>query len=178
MLSRQEFFTQARNGPYAQCSTEQLYYAYEVYQICPLSRDPVHISHVYCGRCGNCCRRQWRIEVSLEDVQRWIDECRFDIIESLERQPQKQVPSEPGRSIYADEDMATLENGATHADAHADAQVAKAMAIVRDIASGRASYVIPKTRGCKYLIDGEITMCSIYDTRPEVCRNFPSVESA
>lgn len=138
MLSRQEFFTWARNGPYAQCSTEQLYFAYEVYQICPISRDPQQISHEDCGRCGNCCRRQWRIEVSSKDIQRWVDEGRIDILESLEPE-QGHVPT---------------------------------------AASGEVSYVIPKTAGCKYLIEGEQTMCSIYDTRPEVCRNFPSVESA
>ncbi|WP_424357898.1 YkgJ family cysteine cluster protein [Methanocella sp. MCL-LM] len=173
MLSRQEFFTWARGGPYAQCSTEQLYFAYEVYLTCPMSRDPEHLSHADCGRCGNCCRRQWRIEVSLKDIRRWLDEGRIDILESLERVPPGCAPATPGPERSLDF-IRTVESAARGREP----DLSGIMAMVNALASGEASYVIPKTAGCKYLTEGEQTMCSIYDTRPEVCRNFPSVESA
>ena len=173
MLSRQDFFTRARSGPYAQCSTEQLYFAYEVYLTCPMSRDPQHLSHADCGRCGNCCRKTWRIEVSLKDIRRWLDEGRSDILESLEKMPPgyRSATPVPEHSL---EYKRTVESAAR--DRETD--LPGITDVVNALTSGEASYVIPKTAGCKYLIEGEETMCSIYDTRPEVCRNFPSVESA
>ncbi len=169
-MSREEFFTWARSGPYAQCTPEQLYFAYEVYLTCPLSRKPDHgIAHADCGRCGNCCRRLWRIEVSLHDIRRWIDEGRVDILEALERKPRHaEAESTWGFSTDA---MQTAVKASPGCEEH----VAEALSIAYATVASEDSYVIPKTRGCKYLIEGEQTMCAIYDTRPDVCKNFPAL---
>lgn len=173
MMSREDFFNWARNGPYAHCSTELLYFAYEVYLTCPLSREPEHgISHADCGRCGNCCRRPWRIEVSLHDIRRWIDEGRFDILRALERKPRhRKAESAWGLSTDALQTAVKVVR-------RSEEQVAAALSIAYATVAGEDSYVLPKARGCKYLIDGERTLCAIYDTRPDVCKNFPSLEPA
>jgi Fe-S-cluster containining protein len=53
---------------------------------------------------------------------------------------------------------------------------AKVLAIARSLEAGEGSYVLPKKTGCLYFIDGVTTACSIYDTRPEVCRIFPAIK--
>lgn len=171
MLSRQEFFVQARTGTCAPWSTEQLYFAYEVYLTCPISRVSGQAAYPgECGRCGNCCRRPWRIEVSYTDVQRWIDEKRTDLLESLECRPRRS-PAASGWGQSTD----ALQT-AVKAVACGEEHVVMALSIARAVASGGDSFVLPKAGGCKYLIDGEETVCGIYDTRPDVCRNFPAVE--
>lgn len=84
-MSRQEFFALARG----RFSTEELYTAYEAYVTCPALRGG---GSFYCMRCGACCRRQWRIEVSGADVRRWIAEKRLDILGSLKCSPRKGPP--------------------------------------------------------------------------------------
>ena len=168
MISRPEFFALARNGQYAGCSTEQLYFAYEVYLICSLSREPESaISPSQCSRCGNCCRHPWRVEVSLNDVQRWIGEGRTDILESLELKP-RHSPVTAGWGCSTDALHTTIK--AVHCG---EAAVDMLLTIAHASASGGDSYVLPKVPGCKYLIDWDKPLCGIYDTRPDVCRHFP-----
>lgn len=175
MMGRQDFFARARSMS-SSYTTEQLYAAYETFLTCPRSpfreeRDAA----VDCSRCGNCCRRSWRIEVSLRDVLRWVAEGRRDILAALEHRPRGHGPAVAGipsvirplSLLLADED---------------EDYRATVLAIVRSLEADEGSYVLPKKAGCYYLIDGAIiddgatTACSIYDTRPEVCRIFPALK--
>jgi Fe-S-cluster containining protein len=143
MMSRQEFFALARG----RFSTEELYLAYEAYATCPAFRKS---GPFYCERCGACCRRTWRIEASVDDLQRWISEKRMDILENLkyapkEGAPWRLMPHEAGLS------GATLDFALT-------ASMEGALVIAKD------------GDGCVYY-DG--SGCAIYDTRPMVCARFP-----
>ncbi|HEY3274507.1 MAG TPA: YkgJ family cysteine cluster protein [Methanocella sp.] len=169
MIGRQDFFARARRR--SSCyTTEQLYAAYETFLTCPKSpfreeRDAA----ADCSRCGNCCRRNWRVEVSLQDVLRWATEGRHDIIESLEHMPRGHSPVAAGIPSVI-RPLSLLLSG-EEADYRA-----KVLEIARSLESGEGSYVLPKKTGCFYLIDGVTTACSIYDTRPEVCRIFPAIK--
>jgi len=170
MMSRPQFFAHARNGSYAGCSTEQLYFAYEVYLTCPMSRVPEPATFPSaCSRCGNCCRHPWRIEVSLNDIQRWIGEGRTDILETLELRP-RHSPMTCGWGDSTEALHTTIK-----AVQCGEAAVDMALAIAYASVSGGDSYVLPKAGGCKYLIEGENAMCGIYNTRPDVCRHFPEL---
>src|SRR5512138_3609330 len=89
MMSRAAFFARVREHPSYDYTTEQLYAAYEAYLTCPRSpfRVPEAVRTFACGRCGNCCRRPWRVEVDLLDAIRWIDEGRYDLLAALEPRP-------------------------------------------------------------------------------------------
>lgn len=158
MLSRQEFFSRARQGPY---STEDLYSAYEAYATCPAFP---YDGDFRCERCGSCCRRAWRIEVSVYDIQRWITEKRPDIVESLEYLPKRGPPA--GLTPCEVRSLEMMCSGLLEMDESLTARLAFAFGASRD-----GAMVIPKNDdGCAYH-DG--AGCTIYDTRPEVCARFP-----
>jgi len=160
MLSRQEFFALAREG---KCSTEQLYSAYEAYSICPAFRKA---DEFVCTRCGNCCRRQWRVEASIYDVQRWISEKRLDIIHVMEYSPKKGPPG--GLTPCEMRSMEMMGSWILELDESQVAMLAFALA-----ASREGALVLPKTnQECIYHGDDG---CSIYSTRPEVCAMFPDM---
>lgn len=158
MLSRQEFFSRARLGPY---STEELYSAYEAYATCPAFPGKGSFS---CERCGSCCRRPWRIEISVYDIQRWIAEKRPDIIEALEYMPRRGPPA--GLTPCEMRSLEMMCSGLLEMDESRAAGLAFAYGAARD-----GALVIPKKEdGCIYH-DG--AGCSIYGTRPTVCARFP-----
>lgn len=158
MLSRQEFFSRARQGPY---STEELYSAYEAYATCPaFPRD----GDFRCERCGSCCRRPWRIEVSVYDIQRWISEKRLDIIDGLEYMPRRGPPV--GLTPCEIRSMEMMCSSLLELDESRAAGLAFAIG-----ASREGALVIPKKEdGCAYHDGGG---CSIYHSRPGVCARFP-----
>lgn len=158
MISRQEFFARARTGPY---STEELYSAYEAYLTCPaFSRDDAF----ECERCGSCCRRPWRIEASVYDVQRWIEEKRLDIIEGLEYMPKRGPPE--GLTPCEAKSLEMMYSGLLELDEELTARASFAFGAARE-----GAMVMPRDDdGCVYH-DG--ARCAIYDTRPEVCARFP-----
>ena len=170
MICRQDFFTRARSMS-SSYTTEQLYAAYETFLTCPLSpfREEREKFAVDCSRCGNCCRRSWRVEVCLRDVLRWAAEGRHDILSSLEYEPLGPDPAATGNSP-AIRQLATL-----LANEDEDCQT-RTLAIARSLESDEGCYVLPKKNGCYYLIDGVSAACSIYDTRPEVCQLFPGIK--
>lgn len=158
MLSRQEFFARARPGPY---STEDLYSAYEAYAICPAFP---HEGEFQCERCGSCCRRPWRVEVSVYDVQRWIAEKRLDIIRRLEYMPGRGPPM--GHTPCEAKSLEMMCAGILEMEERLAARLAFTFGASRD-----GAMVIPKNEeGCVYH-DGD--GCAIYDTRPQVCSRFP-----
>jgi len=158
MLSRQEFFARAWKDDR---STEELYSAYEAYSTCPAFRKA---GPFLCERCGGCCLRPWRIEVSVYDVQRWILEKRLDVIEDLEYMPKKGPPG--GLTPCEVKSLEMMCSGLLELDEGLMARLGFALA-----ASGDGAMVIGKSMGgCRYY-DG--SGCSIYDTRPGVCARFP-----
>lgn len=170
MIGRQDFFARARSVS-PRYSTEQLYAAYETFLTCPLSpfREERETITIDCGRCGNCCRRPWRVEAHLRDVLRWAAEGRHDILASLEFRPPR-PGMEPDDSSSMLRQLASLLTGIDE-----DA-LARALSIAWSAGTSQGSYVLPKKRGCYYLIDGAITACGIYETRPEVCQRFPDID--
>jgi Fe-S-cluster containining protein len=170
MIGRQDFFARARSVS-SRYSTEQLYAAYETFLTCPLSpfREGRETFAIDCGRCGNCCRRPWRVEAHLRDVLRWAAEGRHDILTSLEHRPREPVHGSDDVSPVLRQ-LASLLAGTD------DAMRDRALSIARGAETSPGSYVLPKKRGCCYLIDGPVTACGIYDTRPEVCQRFPAID--
>ncbi len=157
MLSRQEFFALARDGRY---TAEELYEAYEAYATCPALRNQ---GAFQCERCGACCSRPWRVEASIEDVQRWISEKRLDILENLIYMPKKGPPQglTPGEAGSLEMMCAGFCD-----DEGFVATLAFALA-----ASREGALVIAKNAdGCVYHDGGR---CAIYKTRPGVCVRFP-----
>jgi Fe-S-cluster containining protein len=169
MIGRQDFFARVRGKSHGY-TTEQLYAAYETYLTCPLSpfRERRETVNIDCSRCGNCCRKPWRVEVHLWDVLRWAVEGRHDILASLERRPLGRDP-EHGSCSPLIRQLAALMAGTS------EDRLVKALTVVKRVEASEGSYVLPKNGGCSYLIDGPVTVCSIYDTRPEVCRRFPDI---
>jgi Fe-S-cluster containining protein len=170
MIGRQDFFARARSAS-SRYSTEQLYAAYETFLTCPSSpfRGERERVAVDCSRCGNCCRRHWRVEVSLQDVLRWACEGRDDIIASLKYWPRG--PDDPAESISPlIRQLASLLAGTD------ESRLVRALSVAKSVEACEGSYVLPKKGGCYYLIDGATTACRIYDTRPEVCRRFPDID--
>ena len=169
MISRQDFFARTRSVA-PRYSTEQLYAAYETFLTCPLSpfRDGETLT-IDCGRCGNCCRRPWRVEAHLRDVLRWAAEGRHDILASLEYRPCGPDPG-PAASSPLLRQLAAQLAGAE------EPVLARALVVARGTETSPGSYVLPKKRGCCYLIDGGTTACGIYETRPEVCQRFPAID--
>ena len=171
MMNRQEFFAWARKSMDLRYSTEQLYMAYESYLICPLARaiQEEGATAAGCLRCGNCCRRQWKVEASLNDVLRWIGEGRTDILESLECNDSScgMRENDWGSGTVA-------RHIAERAAVYGEDILAVALRIARTTTINGGYVVMPKEQGCKYLIGGKTVACSIYETRPEVCRNFPN----
>jgi Fe-S-cluster containining protein len=170
MIGRQDFFARARSAS-SSYTTEQLYAAYETFLTCPLSpfREEREMLAIDCSRCGNCCRRSWRIEVSLRDVLRWAAEGRHDILLALERRPR-------GKDTTLASNSPVIRQLALLLTGEDDDYQAKVLAIASSVEAGEGCYVLPKKRGCCYLIDGVTTACSIYETRPEVCRLFPATK--
>jgi Fe-S-cluster containining protein len=168
MMSRAEFFALVRANRSYDYTTEQLYAAYEACLTCPRSpfRQKNTATSFDCARCGNCCRRPWRVEVDLLDALRWIDEGRYDILASLEPRPWGEL-DEP------DIDSNIVRQLAGRLAGEDDERLTTALAVVSTLASSEGSYVLPKNEGCGYMIEGELASCSIHDTRPEVCRRFP-----
>jgi Fe-S-cluster containining protein len=170
MISRKDFFARARSA--SSCySTEQLYAAYETFLTCPLSpfREERETFAIDCGRCGNCCRRPWRVEAHLRDVLRWAAEGRHDILASLEFRPRLPAPGPDSISTV----LRQLTSQLAGID---DELLAQALSVAWSSETSQGSYVLPKKRGCYYLIDGVATACGIYETRPEVCRRFPDID--
>lgn len=172
MLAREEFFARCRNSRFAGFSIEQMYSAYEAYVTCPVSpyqeiQTGIRKDEFSCGQCGNCCKRDWRVEVSLADVIYWINEYRIDLLTALEHSPRG---GDYGPT-WVDDTMA-LHIADRMAGAGEDT-VAMALTIAFDIADQEGSYVLPKNEGCKYLKEGPTAACMIYEARPEVCRGFP-----
>ena len=169
MIGRQDFFARARSTS-PRYSTEQLYAAYEAFLTCPLSPfregEPLAID---CGRCGNCCRRPWRIEVGLRDVLRWAAEGRHDLLVALEHRPRRPGLENAGSPTMLLQ-LASLLAGAD------EAVLTRALAAAQGVETSPGSYVLPKKRGCCYLIEGVTTACGIYDTRPGVCERFPAID--
>lgn len=169
MMSRSEFFT--RVGRATGYTAGQLYAAYETYRTCPLSafREERALLAVDCSRCGNCCRRPWRVEASLQDVLRWAVEGRHDILASLEHRPRKAAfePYDVSPVIWQ------LAGQLAGEDEEATATT---LAVAQGVEHSEGSYVLPRNGRCRYLIDGVTTACGIYDTRPEICRTFPDIQ--
>jgi Fe-S-cluster containining protein len=170
MISRQDFFARERSAS-SRFTTEQLYAAYESFLTCPLSpfREERETVAIDCSRCGNCCRRPWRVEVHLRDVLRWAAEGRHDILASLERRPREPDDETDGSSPVI-RHLASLLAGID------ESWLARALSIARSLEASDGCYVLPKKGGCAYLIDGFTTACRIYHTRPEVCRRFPDID--
>ena len=160
MLSRQEFFSRARPG---KCSTEQLYSAYEAYSTCPALGDP---GEFRCTRCGNCCRRPWRVEVSVYDIQRWVRENRLDIVGELEYSPKKGPP--PGLTECEARALEMMCSELIEYDESLAAMLAFSAAAARD-----GALVMAKKSGECIYHNG--TGCLIYSSRPSVCTQFPDV---
>ncbi len=158
MLGREEFFALARGGTF---STEELYEAYEAYATCPALRGH---SVFKCERCGACCRRPWRVEASVYDVQRWISEKRLDILERLEYAPKRGPPQ--GLSPCEARSLEVMCSELLEIDEGLVTAFAFALAASRD-----GALVIPKAAdGC---IFHEGSGCAIYGTRPGICALFP-----
>jgi Fe-S-cluster containining protein len=170
MMSRAEFFAKVRGNGSCNYTTEQLYAAYEAYLTCPSSlfRRKNPAAAFDCGRCGNCCRRPWRVEVDLLDALRWIDEGRYDILMSLE-------PRQWGEIDEPDSDSIIIRQLAGKLAGEDDTRLATALSVASSLAGSEGSYVLPKNEGCGYLVEGEFASCSIHDTRPQVCRLFPGL---
>jgi Fe-S-cluster containining protein len=157
MLSRQGFFALAREWGF---SVEELYMAYEDYLTCPALRQ----GRFGCNRCGACCRRPWRVEASVYDVQRWVSEKRLDILESLEYSPKLGPPQ--GLTPCEARALEAMCSGLLELDENLAASFAFALA-----ASREGALVVPKGQdGCVYH-DGH--GCAIYETKPGVCDRFP-----
>jgi Fe-S-cluster containining protein len=160
MLGREEFFALARGGIF---STEELYEANEAYAICPSLRGRGAFK---CERCGACCRRPWRVEASVYDVQRWISEKRLDILESLVYEPKRGPPQ--GLTPCEAKSLEMMCSELLEVDEGLVTTFAFALA-----ASREGALVIPKAAdGCVFH-DGR--GCAIYGTRPGVCAQFPDV---
>ncbi|HMK46694.1 MAG TPA: YkgJ family cysteine cluster protein [Methanocella sp.] len=170
MMSRQEFFAWARNSTDLRYSIEQLYMAYESYLICPLVRVVVEegVAAGGCSRCGNCCRRQWKVEASLNDVLRWVEEGRIDILESLEFHS-------GFNTMICDWGSGTWARQIAGKTSRYDERITVLALEIARATMISGGCVVPKEGICRYLIDGKTAACSIYETRPEVCRNFPEV---
>jgi Fe-S-cluster containining protein len=169
MIGRPDFFARARKRS-SGYTTEQLYAAYETFLTCPLSpfREEREKLAVDCSRCGNCCRRNWRVEVSLQDVLRWVTERRHDILSSLKYWPRGPDDEPEGISPLVRQ-TASLLAGTD------ESRLAATLAVLKSVEACEGSYVMPKKKGCCYLVDDKTAACRIYDTRPEVCRRFPDV---
>jgi Fe-S-cluster containining protein len=170
MIGRQDFFARARKK--SSCyTTEQLYAAYETFLTCPQSpfREEQEKLAVDCSRCGNCCRRNWRVEVSLHDALRWATERRHDILSSLKYWPRSPDDEPDGISPLVRQ-LASLLAGTD------ESRLATTLSVVKSVEACEGSYVLPKNNGCSYLAGVKTTACRIYDTRPEVCRRFPDVQ--
>lgn len=158
MLTRQEFFSRARRG----CgSTEQLYSAYEAYSTCPAVAN---VNGFQCQRCGNCCKRPWRVEASLFDVQRWVGERRLDIIEALEYKPKRGPPGGLSQCEMKVLEMICMD--LLEQDESLFSKLAFMLAASRE----GAMIVSKKSGQCVFHMNGA---CAIYETRPEVCIRFP-----
>lgn len=167
MLSRQEFFAKAGREGY---TTEQLYSAYEVYATCPgAAASHMRFDRFRCLRCGNCCRRPWRVEATRSDVLRWIWEGRLDILGALEQRPKRM----PLTSLHAYEEKALEMIGASLLELDDDMVASLASAIA---AAGDGWLLVPRKYGrCVFLDEDGLPACAIHGTRPEVCERFPDV---
>ena len=166
MISRQEFFARTRGKGY---STEQLYSAYEVYATCPgAAATHMKFGDFKCLRCGNCCRKPWRVEATHYDVLRWIWEGRLDILGILEHRHKRSVEAATSACEEKALDMIGVEL------AEQDDSLVASLAAA--IASARNGWLlIPKMGGQCIFYDGGQKACTIYGTRPEVCAHFPDV---
>ena len=166
MISRQEFFARSRDQGY---STEQLYSAYEVYATCPgAAESHMRFDQFTCLRCGNCCRKPWRVEATLYDVLRWIWQGRLDILGALEHSHRRSV--EPAVNACEEKAMDMIGIGLAEQDDGLVASLAAAIASARN-----GWLLIPKKNGQCIFYENEKKSCAIYDTRPEVCIRFPDV---
>lgn len=178
MISRQEFFIKTRREAASDFSTEELYSAYETYSTCPRVAASGYnlsgLSNGRCYRCGNCCRRPWRIEVSLYDILRWIDQRRYDIIYTLEYRPGNKH-STPGRAII-ERALKMLGLVIDKLAMVGEEHMASLAFAIYAVTTQEGSMVIPKQKyGCIYHMDGEVSACAIHSTKPEVCVRFPDL---
>lgn len=96
-----------------------------------VSKIGLEINNFTCHRCTKCCT-SFRIDITFEDVVRWIRQDRNEILEELRF---ISWSNQPNREILAFK--STAEDGHT----------------------------------CKFLgIDG---LCTIHNTKPLACKNFP-----
>ena len=167
MMSRAEFFSHVRRRV-PDYSTVELYAAFEAYLCCPQSPFREASAGIECGRCGRCCRRPWRVEAQLQDVLRWINERRWDILAGLVHDPIR------SRAECEADPVLVQQTAGLLAGLDPD-MVLRILGIVGAIAAGYGGYTMPRSPGCHHLIDGAISVCGIYDTRPEVCRRFPEI---
>ncbi|MCD1296239.1 hypothetical protein CUJ83_14650 [Methanocella sp. CWC-04] len=179
MLSRQDFFKIVRQRVKEDITTEQLYSAYEIYLICPKAASMGYIisgiSSQACYRCGNCCRKPWRIEASLYDVLRWIREGRFDILADLRYVPRRKE-DETAPNIKA-QAIKMVELMAGHIAGCDRDLMAKAAFAIFAASRDDGCLVLPKSGegGCIYHMDNGISSCGIHGTKPEVCMKFPKM---
>lgn len=101
----------------------------------------------HCRQCGKCCKQNWEIILDLEeDIFRWIEEKRYDILKKVVLNPKYQI--DPDR--FDQTPQWILDTGHP---------------LFGDTASK-----------CPFLMDSDCRVpsrCLIHDSRPKVCRRFP-----
>jgi Fe-S-cluster containining protein len=121
-----------------------------------------------CLRCGNCCRKPWRVEATQYDVLRWIWEGRLDILGMLEHMPKRAPLAAASSCEQKALDMIGIEL------AEQDDRLVASLA--SSIVSARDGWLLaPKKNERCIFYDESQKACAIYSTRPEVCGRFPDV---
>ncbi len=114
-------------------------YKYEYLLLC---KDSIpggdHVAAVSCRRCGKCCLADFIAYVKEEDLQRWQQEGRQDILSVISHE----------HAVWAGDHLV----------------------------SGNDGHYL---HGCPFLAwEDDHTICTIYDTRPAVCKKFIPASAA